>query len=54
MCPIWLVRDLNVKAPAPETNAFPLDRDLILQLQISSEVFFNFKVVNNQSSTSSV
>ena len=37
MCPIWPVRDLNVKPPAPEMNTLPLDRNLILQLQISSK-----------------
>ena len=26
LCPIWPARDLNLKPPAPETNALPLDQ----------------------------
>ena len=26
LCPIWPVRDLNLRPPAPETNALPLDQ----------------------------
>ena len=26
LCPIWPTQDLNLKPPAPETNALPLDQ----------------------------
>ena len=26
LCPIWPARDLNLRSPAPETNALPLDQ----------------------------
>ena len=29
LSPIWLVRDLNLRPPAPETNALPLDQQAV-------------------------
>ena len=26
LCPIWPIRGLNLRSPAPETNAVPLDQ----------------------------
>ena len=41
MCPIWPVRDLNLRPPAPETNALPLNQ---LAGNIDSQ---KIKFVNN-------
>ena len=35
LCPIWLARDMNLRPPAPETNALPIDQ-LAGTLQINN------------------
>ena len=32
LCPIWPVRELNLRPPAPETNALPLDQLSLFQM----------------------
>ena len=63
LCSIWPARDLNLRPPAPETNAFPLDQlaglkySLLLQFPVFSVVgialpgFFNHESIVQQNVT---